>query len=293
MLALRLLRRHVSTAPDSFRRVPVPIGTDGSFLAALAPALVTPEQQPLVCLPSLFGSVACDFRRQLANEQLTRSWALYGVDLRLFSASSGFGRRGIERDADDVVRAADALALERFSLLGTSYGANVSAVVAAKYPERVTRLVLVNGNAFVSDEDVEDLEEHSDVQLWDSDRRKTAEAKCGSEALQDKWTQMVEALRQVERDEGGDLYCGRLPHIKCKTLVVGGGQDEFVPLFHSEYLSERIMHSRLEVVPEGGHDLVLSKAEAFNPLLEAFLQEPDDKHTQSREFVAVPSKTTK
>ena len=105
--------------------------------------------------------------------------------------------------------------------------------------------------------------------------------------------EMVEALRQVERDEGGDLYCGSLPHIKCKTLVVGGEKDKFVPLFHSEYLSERIMHSRLEIVPDGGNDLVLSKAEAFNPLLEAFLQEPDDKHTQSREFVAVPSKTTK
>uniref|UniRef100_M4BKP0 AB hydrolase-1 domain-containing protein n=1 Tax=Hyaloperonospora arabidopsidis (strain Emoy2) TaxID=559515 RepID=M4BKP0_HYAAE len=295
MLLLRPLRRHVSTTPAAFRRLQLSIDTDGSLLSALAPVSVTPSQQPLLCLPSLFGSVARDFHRQLANQQLTRSWALYGLDLRLPTIDQDFswGRRGIERDAEDVVRAADALELETFSLLGASHGANVSAVVAAKYPERVARLVLVNGNAFVGDEDLEDLEEHSDVQSWDRERRETAEAKCGAEDLQEKWTHMVEALRQVERDDGGDLYCGHLPHIKCKTLVVGGGQDKFVPLFHSEYLSERIMHSRLEIVPEGGNDLVLSKAEDFNKLLETFLQEPDDKHTQSREFVAVPSKMAK
>lgn len=94
----------------------------------------------------------------------------------------------------------------------------------------------------------------------------------------------------MEREDGGDLYCGLLPYIKCKTLVITGGQDKFVPSFHGEYLSERIMHSRLEVISEGGNDLALSEAERFNRLLEAFLQEPDDKLTQSREFVAVPSK---
>ena len=40
--------------------------------------------------------------------------------------------------------------------------------------------------AFVGDEDLEDLEEHSDVQSWDRERRETAEAKCGAEDLQEK-----------------------------------------------------------------------------------------------------------
>ena len=102
--------------------------------------------------------------------------------------------------------------------------------------------------------------------------------------------EMIEALHRVERQDGGDLYCSHLPYITCKTLVVSGGQDKFVPLSHAEYLSERIMHSRLSVIPDGGNDLVRSKADRFNPLLETFLHEPDDRLTQSREFVAVPSK---
>ncbi|KAG6976570.1 hypothetical protein JG688_00001224 [Phytophthora aleatoria] len=288
MLPLRPLLRRYSTAPAGFRSLQLPVGASGSSVSALVPTSATPELSKLLCVPSTFGSAASDFRLQFASAQLTRSSALYGVNSR--APERDFGRGRVERDADEVLRAADALELEQFSLLGCSHGANVSAVLAAKYPERVSRLVLVNGNAFVSDEDLEDMEEHADVNTWPKEMREAAEAKFGAKNLQDKWAEMVEALRQVEREDGGDLICGHLPYIKCKTLVVAGGQDKFVPPFHSEYLSERIMHSRLEVLAEGGNDLVLSEAERFNTLLETFLHEPDDKLTQSREFVAVPSK---
>jgi hypothetical protein len=39
----------------------------------------------------------------------------------------------------------------------------------------------------VSDEDLEDMEEHEDVNSWPEDMRKGAEAKFGAEHLQDKW----------------------------------------------------------------------------------------------------------
>lgn len=101
---------------------------------------------------------------------------------------------------------------------------------------------------------------------------------------------MCNALRSIYENDGGDLYCEWLPRIRCKTLVVSGGKDKMVADFHGEYLSERIAHSRLQVVPDGRHDLVIERAQEFNALLDAFLQEPDDKLTQSREFVAVPAK---
>lgn len=99
---------------------------------------------------------------------------------------------------------------------------------------------------------------------------------------------MLNKLRSVYEDDG-DLYCGFLPRIKCKTLVVAGGKDKLVEDFHGEYLSERIMHSRMHLFPTGRHDLHISEAQEFNALLHTFLQEPDDKLTQSREFVARPS----
>ncbi|KAG7400099.1 hypothetical protein PHYBOEH_007005 [Phytophthora boehmeriae] len=284
---MALLRRF-SSLPGRFRSLQLTVDASGATLHAVAPSSASASPPALLCLPSTFGTAARDFRRQFASDELARDFSLFGVDFRL--PESDFGGRRIERDADDVLRAADALELQQFSLLGCSHGANVSAVLAAKCPERVSRLVLVNGNAFVSDEDLEDLENHEDVASWPHGMREAGEAIYGVDNLQDKWSEMMEDFRRVEREEGGDLYCGHLPHVKCKTLVVAGGKDKFVPMFHGEYLSERIMHSRLEVVPEGGHDLVLADAERFNTMLSAFLHEPDDKLTQSREFVAVPSK---
>eukprot|EP00644_Phytophthora_capsici_P015059 jgi/Phyca11/510907/fgenesh2_kg.PHYCAscaffold_71_\ len=269
MATLRPLLRRFSTAPTGFHSLQLPVGASGSSLSAVAPVSASPELPKLLCLPSTFGSP-------------------YGVNPRV--PEGDFGKARVERDAEEVLRAADALEMEQFSLLGCSHGANVSAALASKYPERVSRLVLVNGNAFVSDEDLEDMEDHEDVNAWPKAMREAAQAKFGVENLQDKWAEMMEALRRVEREDGGDLICDHLPYIKCKTLVVTGGQDKWVPAFHGEYLSERIMHSRLEVLAEGGNDLVLAEAERFNALLEAFLQEPDDKLTQSREFVAVPQK---
>ncbi|ETK91764.1 hypothetical protein, variant [Phytophthora nicotianae CJ01A1] len=266
MLPVRPMLRRFSTAPTGFRSLQLPVGASDSSLSALTPTSAASELPKLLCLPSTFGSAASDFRLQYTSAQLTRSFALYGIDPR--APEQDFGRGRVERDADDVLRAADALKLEHFSLLGCSHGAN----------------------AFVSDEDLEDMEEHADVNTWPKEMREAAEAKFGAQNLQDKWAEMLEALRQVESEDGGDLICGHLPYIKCKTLVVSGGQDKFVPSFHGEYLSERIMHSRLEVLAEAGHDLVLSEAERFNTLLETFLKEPDDKLTQSREFVAAPSK---
>lgn len=288
MATLRPLLRRFSTAPTGFHSLQLPVGASGSSLSAVAPVSASPELPKLLCLPSTFGSVASDFRLQFASTQLTSNFSLYGVNPRV--PEGDFGKARVERDAEEVLRAADALEMEQFSLLGCSHGANVSAALASKYPERVSRLVLVNGNAFVSDEDLEDMEDHEDVNAWPKEMREAAQAKFGVENLQDKWAEMMEALRRVEREDGGDLICDHLPYIKCKTLVVTGGQDKWVPAFHGEYLSERIVHSRLEVLAEGGNDLVLAEAERFNALLEAFLQEPDDKLTQSREFVAVPQK---
>lgn len=98
---------------------------------------------------------------------------------------------------------------------------------------------------------------------------------------------MLAKLKSIYEDDG-DLYCGSLPRISCKTLVVAGGKDKLVQPFHGEYLSERILHSRMHLFPTGRHDVLQSEADEFNVVLDNFLQEPDDKLTQSREFVARP-----
>ncbi|DAZ95454.1 TPA: hypothetical protein N0F65_013023 [Lagenidium giganteum] len=245
---------------------------------------------PLLLLPGAFGSVEYDFRRQF--DAFGHHMTVIGVDPRGYSKSRpparDFPDKYFERDAEDIVSAMDKLGYDKFSVLGFSAGANTAAVLAAKIPEKVDRLVLVSGNAFVTDEDIEAYEAYGHPSKWHPELLAQAEAVYGEE-LHEEMTNMLDKLRAI-RDDDGDLYCGWLPQIKSKTLVITGEKDKLVADFHGEYLNERIMHSRLHVIANGRHDVQASHADEFNRVVLGFLDEADDKLTQSREFVARPAK---
>lgn len=59
--------------------------------------------------------------------------------------------------------------------------------------------------------------------------------------------------------------------INCKTLIVVGADDRMTPVKYSQYLHERIVNSKLLVVPDAGHSVMLEKRRAFNDAVEDFL----------------------
>jgi pimeloyl-ACP methyl ester carboxylesterase len=59
--------------------------------------------------------------------------------------------------------------------------------------------------------------------------------------------------------------------INVRTLVICGADDELTPLKYSRYLHERIQDSRLVVIPDAGHSVMLEKHREFNEALEVFL----------------------
>jgi len=67
-----------------------------------------------------------------------------------------------------------------------------------------------------------------------------------------------------------------LPFIKARTLILMGGNDHIVPMINGRILSALIPNARLEVVT-GGHLFLVSRASETAPLIEAFLDEPDDE----------------
>lgn len=67
-------------------------------------------------------------------------------DLRGRGGSNGLeGASGMRQHADDIAATLDALGIDRILVVGHSMGAFVSVVFAHVYPERVSRLVLVDG----------------------------------------------------------------------------------------------------------------------------------------------------
>ncbi|MFD9301265.1 alpha/beta fold hydrolase [Streptomyces sp. NPDC060048] len=87
------------------------------------------------------GSVESNFGPIL--DTLAAGHTLVGVDYPGTGATPrATSPLELDEIADQLVAAADAEGLERFAVLGYSLGGNVAVRVAARYPERVTALVL-------------------------------------------------------------------------------------------------------------------------------------------------------
>lgn len=59
--------------------------------------------------------------------------------------------------------------------------------------------------------------------------------------------------------------------IKCPTLIICGSMDRLTPVKYSTYLNEKITNSRLILIPDSGHSVMLEKYREFNEAVSTFL----------------------
>jgi pimeloyl-ACP methyl ester carboxylesterase len=64
-----------------------------------------------------------------------------------------------------------------------------------------------------------------------------------------------------------------LPFVKAPTLVLMGDADPIVPLVNGKFLAALIPKARLEVIADGGHLFLVTKAAQSAPLIRQFLDE--------------------
>jgi len=103
------------------------------------------EKGPLLCLPSLTGHKG-SFRAMARG--LAPEYHLYALDLRGRGGSSWPEEAyGFAYHAQDVLAFAEALGLDRFTLIGHSFGGTAGAYLASIRPGPVRALVLLDGGA--------------------------------------------------------------------------------------------------------------------------------------------------
>jgi pimeloyl-ACP methyl ester carboxylesterase len=177
----------------------------------------------------------------------------------------------------------DALRLERVSALGTSFGGWMAAELAAAYPERIDRLVLV-GAAGLRVEGVErfDLFVHSveeTLRRLFQDPRRAAQLRAADSDAES----VVQAYREattLARVAWNPYFYNpklerRLARIKARTLVLWGAEDAFLPRPHGEAYARLIPGASLEIVPGSGHLIPLEQTEIFVRRVLAFLTADD------------------
>jgi pimeloyl-ACP methyl ester carboxylesterase len=87
-----------------------------------------------------------------------------------------------------------------------------------------------------------------------------------------------EMLRIDSRVTHGDfLACDKfdrmndVERIRCRTLIVCGTDDRMTPPKYSQYLHRKIRNSKMTLIQDAGHAVILEKSRAFNEALESFL----------------------
>lgn len=192
----------------------------------------------------------------------------------------------IHHSGAHVLEALDTLGVEKFAIIGNSFGGGVAAWIAATVPDRVQALVLMAPGGM----------QPAGLQLGDLprglqlifkamregvDRELMAEfvdTMCVNKALvtDELIDQRLEAaVRNNPEWEGppniGDLT-DLVPNIAAPTQLLWGKQDQFVPITWALNWLEKIPQSELHILPDCGHWLQYERQTQFNELAGEFLR---------------------
>jgi pimeloyl-ACP methyl ester carboxylesterase len=196
---------------------------------------------------------------------LTERLTVYAVDLPGFGENRRTEPFALEKAAERLAAWTDVVRLERASIVGHSMGGYVAADLAARFPERVERLVLVDAVVRPYDDPLRqpvrgvlDMARTLPVRYWRI---------LLSDALRAGPATLHNATRAVL---AADLR-PRLGQIAAPTLVIWGERDNLVPLEYGKLLAETLPNASLEVIEGAGHNPMWDRPEELNHVLIRFL----------------------
>lgn len=180
----------------------------------------------------------------------------------------------------DLATVVDAAGLERFALLGVSQGGAVSVAYAAQYPERVTKLILLNGcvqgRAARAATDTERTEAELQAQMaavgWGRDDvayRHFFASQFIPGGTRELWDAFAELQRRTTSAQNAQRFFQTYARIDVSefarrvsvpTLVLHARDDRRVPFEQARRLASLIPGSRLVPLDSANHLLVADEA---------------------------------
>ena len=218
---------------------------------------------PLVVVHGYNGS--CDYwYPQFLPLVAAERWVI-ALDLPGCGLSGKLPMHTTETYAEFLAAFLDTLGIERADMLGHSMGGLLSLATAARYPERIRKLVLFDSAGLP-----ELARPH-----WKVPLRGVTDS---SNRLWRLYPTFVRTgLRARTAREGLDIirkYNVRrdLRLLRAPTLIVWGSRDRLVPLEHGAFMAKHIPGARLAVVRGAGHMPFYERPEECNRIVLGFLR---------------------
>ena len=162
------------------------------------------------------------------------------------------------------------LGIDKFNLMGTSFGAKVALWLAVQRPERVEALVLEAPAAIrlAGSEPSSGSPEEMARRLYAHPER-LAPLPVPDLAIQAKTRALVARLRGPDRDADLETQMHRLP---TPTLVLFGTLDHVIPPEMGRFYRELLPNCHLVFVYDAGHAISTERPEAFAEVTVDFLE---------------------
>jgi proline iminopeptidase len=232
--------------------------------------------------------------------QLTDELGLLVYDARGSGRSGEDKPYGHEQWTADLDALTTQLGIQRFALLGHSYGGYIAQEFAIAYPHRLTHLILADTGSHGVDHEIPIATALASglPGIEEGWLRESFEGRVPSNEQYREWWELLlplyfeDGLSPEEAHErAGRVYFhyethnhvfsdsylsydvrDLLPELQIPTLVICGRNDWITPLDRSELIASLIPGARLEVFEHSGHMTLLEETPKFLDLVREFIK---------------------
>ena len=225
---------------------------------------VTGAGPPVVLIHGLAGSSRW-WQRNI--EALARQFRVYVIDLIGFGRSQGRQGFALNEAAEHLAAWMDQIGMGRAHLIGHSMGGVIAIDLAAQFPERVNRLVLVDAATFSFGHTLLENMVGLAKTLW------YLPFSFLPVLFTDAYRAGPLTLWQASRELLTTDILAALSEIEDPVLIVWGERDAVVPVEIGERLHYELPGAEFVVLEGAGHTPMWDQAGAFNHAVVRFLTE--------------------
>jgi len=179
----------------------------------------------------------------------------------------------------DLHNLVESLRIQKFHLVGSAAGGQISIDYALSHPERLYSLTLACAVGGVTDKEYTDMAARIRPPGYADMPAEFRELSPSYRAMNPEGTKAWAALehgaitgKRLGQMNVNSITLGSLGGLKVPTLVIGGDADLGAPPPMLRMYSARIPGSELRIVAEGGHSLYWEQPDVFNTALLDFFK---------------------